>query len=1018
MYRLPLNHPLSVTCLFAALVFVGFVSCFHLPIELLPNLKHPKLIVITTFASASAEEVESLLTKPVEEATAAVGGIRGISSTSSEGTSAVELKFDWGTNIGLAAAEVREKLDLITNELPRDSKLPIVVQYDPSDKPVMTLALTGPEDLAELRVVARNTVKTELETAMQGATIRLAGGLIPEIQVLVDQNRLAAHGLDLKIVTTALEKANINFPGGLVHKGSLDLPVRTVGRFKSLDEIGEVSLGRGTEGGAVRIRDVAEVVESHKDQKSISKVNGNDAVLLFVLKEPSANSVAVSDAIRKRLDALKGNLPAGMKLEIVDDEAPFIKAGLHNLRSNMLLGSGLAFAAILLALRSFGVSALIMFAIPVSVFSTFTFMSLAAISLNIMSIGGLALGVGMLLDCSIVSLQNIHRVQGFVSDTKKAIERAVREIAPSLLTGTLTILASLTPLVFMSGPANRLFRDFAFTLAVSLVISFCAAVILLPAMMVWIGREGKTLTAQRKPKFVISYVSLLSFLIKIPALIIVPAIVLVIFSGLALAELGFEILPPAKVGKFIIAVQNPSESTIEKIGEIIRDLENTLKQYPDISRFVTQSGTGAGEIGFENSTQKSNEIMITVTLKPGTFGYDHPEHFISLLQKEISNISPYRVGFSLRRDPVSRVLGSQGAQELIRILGDDSEQLNSISGAIVNQLYESNIFTDIVAEGNTWNEQLRVIVNRYQGAIRGVSVKDVAGIMRTAIEGTVTGKFITAGRELDIRARLKTKERTSVDDIKALPIMGAQDQIVFLDQIAAAEPGAGNREILRTAGKRTVILKANPVGASSTNAEEFALKTAASMTLPHNYRIEAGATRQERSASLNSLLMAIALAMALVYALLVTQFESLRKPFVVLSVLPMTIVGPAAILYYLNNPINTMTLIGILVLIGIVVNNAILLTATIDQRTANGESLNDAILNGAESRLQPIIMTTVTTILGALPICLSTSGGAALHKPLAVTLAAGLGVATLFTLFLLPAMYKTLVPKKSTGVRS
>ncbi len=516
MIRLSLNHPVAVISLFAVLVFAGLVTWVWLPVELLPSLKHPRLVIITSFGSASAEEVESLLTRPVEEAVGTVSGLRSVDSVSSEGVSTVTLKFDWGINISMAAAEVREKLDLITDEFPRDAKLPIVVQYDPSDAPIMTLAVTGSEDLTALQVLARNRIKTELETVNGVAAVRLTGGLIPEIQVLADESRLAAHSIDLKTLSTFLEKANINFPGGRVMKGSLELPVRTVGRFKTVDEIRTVSIGRGDEGGTVRVKDVAEVEETHKDRTSISRVNSRSAVLLSILKESTANTLEVSGRVKDKLGEIRRSLPPNVGVEVVDDEAPFVEDSLRNLRSNMLEGSGLAFLALLIALRSLGTALLIMIAVPVSVFSTYAFMSFAGVSLNIMSIGGMALGIGMLVDCSIVVLQNVHKKRGVVPDLTKAVEIAVGEVASSLVSGTLTILVVLVPIMFMSGLAQRLFRDFAFTLASSLLMSLLTAIIFLPALIVSLFKKSAKRVQTSQSRLESTYGKVLFRLIKRP----------------------------------------------------------------------------------------------------------------------------------------------------------------------------------------------------------------------------------------------------------------------------------------------------------------------------------------------------------------------------------------------------------------------------------------------------------------------------------------------------------------------
>jgi HAE1 family hydrophobic/amphiphilic exporter-1 len=967
-------------------------------------------MVVSSFANASAEEVETLLTRPVEDAVATVAGLLAMTSVSAEGVSSVQLRFAWGTNMSMAAAEVREKLDLIADEFPREAKLPIVIQYDPTDTPIVTLAFTGALPLTELYTFSKTVLKPDLETINGLATVRVSGGLVPEIHVLVDPSRLFAHSLDFRVVAQALEAANINFPGGSLIKETIELPVRTVGRFKSIEEISLVPLGPGGLGGAVQIKDVAEVVPSHADQTSFCRVNGQPAVLLGIIKEPTANTVEVSRRLMQKLEVLRERLPNRTLLDVVDDDAPFIERSLADLRNDILWGSLLAFLVLLLFLRNVYSSISIMLAIPVSVIATFGLMSFFGVTVNIMSIGGMALGVGMLLDCSIVVLESLDRWYIKTREMLGAAARALAEVGASVTSGTFTTLAVLVPILFMTGMAQRLFRDFAFTMASCLILSLLVSILLLPAILL-LSRTYQTLQLARTtktPTIESMYRKAVSFVLRHEAAVLATWIILVVGSVLAIYRAGFELLPNIDVGRFTMQVTLPPATNIETLDKALRLIETIIGGQEHVGSYVVEAGTEQSKGGLEASqeTGRPNEARIRVKLRPDSTKAISVNTIIETLRKKTSDLTDVKLDFFMDQGPLARILGAKGSPEVLHIMGDDLQKLKECADKVTDALKGRPWVTDLYCDGDVWTQNMRVTVDRFKAASEGISVDNIAQAVRTAIEGKVVGKFISEDKELDIRVRLKTKDMTTTDDLNNLPIKGGQRAVSLLGGIAEILVGKGPREILRTDKRRTIVVHANVKGVAAGTGAKSVLDIAKEQTLGSGFEVRQGSAQFEVMESLGSLSTSICLAAMMVYAILVIQFESLLWPLVVFTAVPVSIIGPAIALTLTGTSVNVMVLIGAVVLIGIVVNMAILMVATINDLRLREKNLTNAIVEGSAIRLRPILMTTITTVFGALPLCIFSGPADQLNKPLALTVVGGLLASAAFKLLGLPVVYQ------------
>jgi HAE1 family hydrophobic/amphiphilic exporter-1 len=1018
----PLRHPIAVIPLFAMVVIAGLISWPSLPVQLLPNLTYPSLVVLTSYGEAAPEEVDTLVTRPIEATVSTVKGLRSLNSVSTNGTSTITLRFDWGTAMSSASAEVREKLDLITGDLPREVKLPIVMHYNPANAPTVVLALSGFKDLKRLRVTAETEVVPELERLPGVAAVRVRGGLVPEIQILADRGRLAAHDIGLEELFNHVKNANVNFPGGKMARGPVEFSLRTVGRFKSLEDMEQVPLGTSTKGGLVRVKDVARILKTYKDKTGISSINGNPAVLLNIIKEPEANTVKVSRGIRAQVAQLKRSLPDGMHFEIAMDQGPFIEEALRNLRDMVLIGSTLAFLVLLVGLRRVRSSVLVMISIPVSVFSTFGLMALFGVSVNFMSVGGLALGVGMLVDSSIVVLESIHRNRRSEADLLIAAEKGLNEVKTSVISGTVTTIVVLVPIMFMTGLGQRLFRDLAFTLSASLLVSLLVSLVLLPALVMltdW-GRLKVEEPTGSESFLTKTYGRAVGGCLRHSVLVLGLSVLVFIASVCMIVRAGFEVLPTVDRGRFMVHVVLPPDTNIETLENAVAQAENRIKRVPGVADLFSEAGGESGDNGAETTEiVNPNEARITVSVEQGRETDRVREQIIKAVRSSFAGNPAVQVDPAPRESFLEKSLGVTGSPEILRITGDDLVTLSELADLLKGTLAGIDTLRDVRSEGNVWVEQKRVVVDRYKAAAYKLTNMDIAGQVRTAVEGSVAGKFLEDGRETDIRVRLNPADVGDTEALKHIRVLppgstessrkttehevDTQIKTIPLYQVAGIESGRGPRKILRSERRRNIVIRANVKGGAFSKAQEQAQKAAQSLVLPDGYEILPGFESFQLVSSMRSLAIALALAVMLVYMVLVIHFESFRWPLVILMTIPLTIWGPALVVTVKDMPVSLLVVIGALVLVGIVVNNAILIATYVQQLRSRIPDFRRALIQGASLRLKPILMSTFTTVMGALPICFGL-GGTALAVPLALTVISGLMASLVMTLFVVPVL--------------
>ncbi len=1076
-----------------AVVLFGIVSFLRLNINLLPDLTYPTLTIRTEYTGAAPAEVENLISKPIEEAIGVVKNVNRVSSISRSGQSDVMLEFEWGTNMDYAGLDVREKLDAL--ELPLEVQRPSVLRFDPSLDPIMRFGLYfepgsepqeapesvdpgqmaqvatytdraalpafDEESLKALRRFAEEQIKKELESAQGVAAVKVSGGLEDEIQVLIDQARMAQIQLPVEALARQLGDENVNLSGGRLEEGTRQYLVRTLNEFRSVDEIGDVIVAhRG--GRPVYLKDIATVRHGYKEREAVTRLDGMEAVEIAIYKEGDANTVSVAEEVESRLARVRGILPAGVRLTKVYDQSTFIGQSVNEVILAGIIGGLLAVIILYFFLRSFAATVIISFSIPVSVIATFNLMYGADITLNIMSLGGIALGMGMLLDNSIVVLENIARHRGMGKDPLAAANEGASEVANAVVAATLTTIAVFFPLVFVKGIAGQLFRDQALTVTFALLASLVVAVTLIPMLAALRGRgeagaevlapaevspptgrfarikrigrkirrtlvtsvpvfgvrtvTGASRVLSRVTLFLINplvnlfqrgyryiderYPLVLAWALSHRATVVGTAVVLFIASVALIPVLGVELIPQLSQGEFRVEVRLPPGTPLEVTDAAVTFVQGVAG---DMGRVMTSfSVAGTGNRMDANPDQGGeNWGELAVVLRPGSTREDE-EAVMARLRDAMKDMPGVRYKFSRPtlftfRTPIE-----------IEIAGYELDNLKRISNELAGKLSSSPRFADVKSTMESGHPEIRIRFDRERAAALGLPVYQIADRVVNNVRGEVATRYSWHDRKIDVLVRAREEDRSSIKKIGQLLVNPESDRPIPLEAVADITVDTGPGEIRRMDQERVALVTANlaygDLGTAAREINSIIDRTA----IPPSIGVRLAGQNEEMSMSFKSLQFALLLAVFLVYLVMASQFESFLHPFVILLTIPLALIGAVLALAVTGSTISVVVFIGAILLAGIVVNNAIVLIDLINQLRAKGMAKLDAIMEGGGLRLRPILMTTVTTTLALLPLALGFGEGSEIRAPMAITVIGGLTVSTLLTLVVIPVVYSVL----------
>jgi len=1049
---LSLRRRVTVAMAALALVLFGVVAFTRLPLNLMPDISYPSLTVETRLAGAAPAEVESLVTRPIEEVVGVVSGLRRLSSVSRPGLSQVTLELAWGRDMDFAALDVRQKLDLVV--LPRAADKPVLLRFDPANDPVMRLYLTGGESLYQLRYVAEELVKKDLESTEGVAAIKVHGGYEEEIEVRIDQGKLALVGLGIDQVNARLLQENLNQAGGSLYEAEARYLVRARNEFRSLDDIRQTAL-LTQNGRTVTVDDVAEVTRTHRQREVITRLAGAEAVELAIYKEGDANIVSVARSVVSRLEAIKGELPDGIEIVSGADQSRFIRASVREVLSNAVLGGLVAMLVLLLFLKDLRTTLIIGVAIPISVVATFFLMYHTGTSLNIMSLGGLALGVGMLVDSAIVVLEAIVRRREAGESATEAARAGASEVGQAVIASTLTTVAVFIPVVFLEGIAAQLFRDQALTVSFSLLAALAVSLTLIPMMASLSGGQrsgqseepptgGRIRRASRwllvtAPSFVLGLLrKLLGLVIRLVGLLARPLVIVfdralgalidaypsllltalrhrgavLLMSVLLLAgsaalvpRLGVDLIPPFAQGELSFRVELPEGTPLAVTDRFVTEVAGVLAEDPSIEAYSTIAG-GAGLSLASTGTEGENAGRIQVRMRPGANPADE-DRVAAALRERLEATD--QVSFKLER----ATYFSFRTPIEVEVFSDDLGDLHDAAAAVERALVPVPGLVDVRASSELGNPEVQVRFKRQQLARLGLGLAEVAATVRAKVQGEVATRFTEGDREIDIRVRALQHGRADVEDVNDLIVGHVEGRPIFLKSVAEITITEGPTEIRRLGQRRAALvsgsLEGRDMGAVAADVRK-ALRQLAP-TLPPTVTARLTGQEQELQQSFRSLALAMGLAIFLVYLVMASQFESFLHPFVIIFSLPLGAIGVITALALTGNTINVVAIIGAVMLAGIVVNNAIVLVDAVNRRRREGRPVLDALVEAGRSRLRPILMTSATTIFGLLPMALGIGEAAELRAPLAITVIGGLTVATALTLFVIPVVYSFLCRK-------
>ncbi|GAB2617849.1 efflux RND transporter permease subunit [Novilysobacter erysipheiresistens] len=1088
----------------------GLIALSNLKVNLLPDLSYPTLTVRTEYAGAAPSEIETLISEPVEEAVGVVKGLRKLKSVSRTGQSDVVLEFAWGTDMDQASLEVRDKMEGV--QLPLEAEPPVLLRFNPSTAPILRIALSAKAEgdaerqLTLLRRYADEDLKKKLEPVEGVAAVKVGGGLEDEIQVLIDQQKLAQLNLPIDTVIERLAQENVNVSGGRLEQGSQRYLVRTVNQFASVEEMREMlvttssggdsaaqdaamqmarvaaatgsadamaaaasvqsaSSGDGSVvagGMPVRLKDVATVTQGHKEREAIIRLGGQEAVELAIYKEGDANTVATANAIHERLEQIREEVPPQFELTVIEDQSVFIEHAIADVKKDAVIGGLLAILIIFLFLRDGWSTFVVGLSLPVSIITTFFFMGQLGLSLNVMSLGGLALATGLVVDDSIVVLESIAKARERGLGILQAAITGTREVSMAVVASTLTTIAVFLPLVFVEGIAGELFRDQALTVAIAIGISLVVSMTLIPMLSALKGRPPMAFPEepphpQWQPKSKLQkplalaergvsagtrggffglawvvvklwrglsavvgpvmrkasdlamapygraergYLKLLPGALRRPWLVLGSAATAFVLTLLLVPMLGADLIPQLAQDRFEMTVKLPPGTPLHQTDALVRRLQ---QEHADAAGIESMYGVSGSGTRLDASPAESGENIGKLTVVMADGGSEEVEAATTEALRDSMQSNPEaQVDFSRPE------LFSFSTPLEIELRGTELEAIEAAGQKMAAMLRANPHYADVSSTVEQGFPEIQIHFDQERAAAFGLTTREVADAVVKKVKGEVATRYSFRDRKIDVLVRARQADRASVDDIRNLIINPGSNRAVRLSSVADVVSTTGPSEIHRANQERVAIVSANLRDIDLGSAVEEVRQMVAENPLAPEIGMHIGGQGEELSAAITSLLFAFGLAIFLVYLVMASQFESLLHPFVILFTIPLAMVGAVLALLLTGSSVSIVVFIGLILLVGLVTKNAIILIDKVNQLREAGVAKREALVEGARSRLRPIIMTTLCTLFGFLPLALAFGAGAEVRSPMAITVIGGLLVSTLLTLVVIPVVYDLL----------
>ena len=1007
-----------MTMISAVIVLIGAVALVRLPVDLMPDVTFPTLTVRVAYPDVGPLEIEELVTRPIEQRVSAIAGLQEITSTSSEGQSQVRLSFDWGVDLNEAADDLRSRMDFARAQLPEDAEPPFIFKFDASSVPIMFMGLSGDLDPVELREIAENDLGPRLERIPGVASVSARGGLRRQIHVELAKDKITALDLAVDQVVALLQSENQNIPIGQLDEADMTYLLRSPGQFTSLEDIRNVVvLVRA--GVPVYLRDIAEVSDGTEDRESLVRINGRPGVQISLSKQSGRNTVAVARAVREEVARINREMPA-VELTIRMDSAIFVERSIAAVRNVVLWGAALVVVVLFAFLRNVRTTLIICTAIPISIIGTFALIYFGGFTLNTLTFGGLAVGVGMIVDASIVVLENTFRHMEAGKDRRTASVDGAEEVGGAIVASTLTQVAVFLPLLFLTGVSSIIFGQLAVVVMIALGMSLFVAVTLVPVLTSRLlrlpppadqrtGIVGRFMTSSENALHSIDelYRVLIHQALAHRPTVLLGAVSLIALAVVLLPTIPVELTPEVDEGEVRVSAELPIGTRFELTEQAILTLEQMVRdQVPEAHTITTRAGGGGSFFG----SSQSHRGDMTLGLVGREERNRSSDEIAMTLRRSLNRLPgvTVRARASGGNRMMTRLMSSgegDSARLALEIRGHDLEDARQVSERAVNVMNTTEGIADAELGSEQGRPELSIHVDRSKAALLGLRVSDVADALRTGIAGTQAAFYRERGDEYPIVVRLREEDRARTVDINDVPLSTPGGQVIPARNLIRIVAGSGPEEIARKNQERVVRVNAE-IETTLSEAVSAVQARMAEIDPPADFSVGFGAEVEEQARSFAELQLVLILAVLLVYAVMAAQFESLRDPFIILLSIPLAGIGIVASLMVTNTPFSLQAYMGVIVLGGLVVNNAILLVDyTNILRRRDGIPLREAVEQAGRTRLRPILMTTITTLLGMVPMALGIGEGSELQAPLARVIIGGLLSSTVVTLVVVPVVY-------------
>jgi HAE1 family hydrophobic/amphiphilic exporter-1 len=1011
---LAIKRAITFSMIYFFVVGFGLFGLARLKIDLYPDVSFPVIAIITTYTGVAPEDMETLVTKPIEEAVASVEKIKHIRSLSKLGASLILAEFDWGMDLDKAERDIRNNIDLIRGALPDEADEPLIFQFDPQKMPILFMSVSGPMGPAELRELCRRRIKPALERLEGVASVEAVGGLKRQIQVEVDLSKLQAQRLSVDAVISTIRKENLQIPGGKLDEGEIEYSLRTLSEYISVDQIANTVLGYRN-GAPIYIKNVAKVIDGYEEITRVIRNNRKPGILLLVSKNSKANTVEVSKRVISELPNVLRRLPEGVEAGVIFNQADFIQRSISNLSYTAIQAFFLTGLVLLFFLHNLRASWIVALSIPVSIIVTFSVLDLTGLTLNIMSMAGLALAVGMLVDNSIVVLENIYRHLREGRTLLEGAEMGTTQVTTAIIASTLTTIAVFFPVLFVPGIAGVLFNDMALTICFSLFCSLLVALTLIPLLASrWLEVSPPNRGLSRRISEAIDkwlegihhwYSGRLSWCLSHRKKTMIGILILFGGSLTLIPFLGFDFFPKIDQNQFEIQIERAPGTSLQSTEMTFRRIEEIVSRtVPELKNQNTDIGVGEFFGAFEKGSY-SGRIRVNLIEKEKR--KRSQMEIESTLRKELEQIPG--ITFSILQ---RHFLGEEG-DIIVYLYGEDLERARFLSEKIKGAIKEIPGAVDVQTSLEAGRPELQIILDRERIYALGLSTSQVSQAVSTFIKGTRASMFRDRGEEYEILVRLGQRDRENKEVLQQIFVTTPQGHPIPLSSIVRVERTLSPTTILRRDQQRVTNISATVQGRSLGEVTRKVEEKLRQMEIPSEFTYEIGGSAQDMKTSFKWLGLAFGGATLIVYMVMASLFESLKAPFIIFLTIPLGMIGVVYMLFFTGTPLSVVSFIGIIMLSGIVVNNSIVLVDYINQLRDKGIPLFEAVVEGGRTRLRPILMTSLTTILALIPLALGLGAGGETWAPMARSVIGGLVTSTLVTLIVIPVIYTLLAPKRT-----